>query len=78
MFYSGFISHSDHEIAKKQMKNGFGGMHSILNKCGAAETKPLAPKLQLLIPATSLGGVESLVEHRTSVEGPLSLVKPNL
>ncbi len=45
---------------------------------GAAEAKALATGLELFTPATSLGGVESLVEHRASVEGPLSQVPPNL
>ncbi len=60
------------------MTNGFGGMLVFCVKGGATEAKPLATKLQLFIPETSLGGVESLVEHRASVEDPMSKVQPNL
>ena len=58
--------------------DGFGGMLSICVRGGAAEAKALATRLELFVAATSLGGVESLVEHRASVEGPLSRVQPNL
>ncbi|MEM6253573.1 MAG: PLP-dependent aspartate aminotransferase family protein [Cyanobacteria bacterium P01_D01_bin.156] len=78
VLYPGLKSHPGHEIARRQMINGFGGMLSICIKGGAAEAKALATKLRLFIPATSLGGVESLVEHRASVEGPMSQVPPSL
>ena len=71
-------SHPGHEIAKRQMTDGFGGMMSFCVQGGAAEAKALATGLELFVPATSLGGVESLVEHRATVEGPLSRVQPNL
>lgn len=78
ILYPGLKSHPGHEIARRQMTNGFGGMLSLCVKGGATEAKALATNLQLFIPATSLGGVESLVEHRASVEGPMSQVPPNL
>jgi cystathionine gamma-synthase len=78
VLYPGLESHPGHEIAKRQMTQGFGGMLSLCVKGGTTEAKALATKLKLFIPATSLGGVESLVEHRASVEGPLSQVQPNL
>ena len=78
VMYPGLVRHPGHEIARRQMTNGFGGMLSICVRGGAAEAKLLATRLQLFVSATSLGGVESLVEHRASVEGPHSLVKPNL
>lgn len=78
VLYPGLKSHPGHEIARRQMTNGFGGMLSLCVKGGATEAKTLATKLQLFISATSLGGVESLVEHRASVEGPMSQVQPNL
>ncbi|NEQ52288.1 MAG: aminotransferase class I/II-fold pyridoxal phosphate-dependent enzyme [Leptolyngbya sp. SIO3F4] len=78
LLYPGLKSHPGHKIACRQMTNGFGGMLSLCVKGGAAEAKTLATKLKLFIPATSLGGVESLVEHRASVEGPMSQVQPNL
>jgi cystathionine gamma-synthase len=53
-------------------------MLSFCVKGGASAAKTLATKLQLFLSATSLGGVESLVEHRASVEGPMSRVQPNL
>ncbi|HEY0253916.1 MAG TPA: PLP-dependent transferase, partial [Kofleriaceae bacterium] len=66
--YPGLPSHPQHAIATRQMKDGFGGMLSI------RVTDPLAlvKKLKVWTPATSLGGVESLVEHRHTVEGPTS------
>ena len=78
VLYPGLESHPGHVIAKHQMTNGFGGMLSLCVKGDATEAKAVATKLKLFVPATSLGGVESLVEHRASVEGPLSQVQPNL
>ena len=78
VLYPGLESHPGHEIAKRQMNNGFGGMLSLHVKGGATEAKAIATQLKLFVPATSLGGVESLVEHRASIEGPLSQVQPNL
>lgn len=78
VLYPGLKSHPGHAIACRQMTQGFGGMLSMCVKGGATEAKTLATKLQLFIPATSLGGVESLVEHRATVEGPMSQVPPNL
>ena len=78
VLYPGLPSHPGHEVAKKQMKFGFGGMLSFLVKGDAAQARRLAGAMQVFIPATSLGGVESLIEHRKSVEGPHSHVAPNL
>lgn len=78
VLYPGLESHPGHQVAKKQMTNGFSGMMSFCVKGGATEAKAIATHLKLFIPATSLGGVESLVEHRASVEGPMSQVQPNL
>ena len=78
VLYPGLESHPGHVIAKHQMTNGFGGMLSLCVKGDAPEAKAVATKLKLFVSATSLGGVESLVEHRASVEGPLSQVQPNL
>lgn len=60
------------------MKNGYSGMLSILVKGNRADVLKLAGQLQLFAHATSLGGVESLVEHRKSVEGDASLTPDNL
>ena len=53
-------------------------MMSILVKGGEAEARGVAARLRVFLPATSLGGVESLAEHRRSVEGPDSIVPKNL
>ena len=76
--YPGLASHPQHDIAKAQMTNGFGGMVSVLVAGDFATTKNIAGALDMFLPATSLGGVESLVEHRKDVEGPDSLVADNL
>ena len=78
VLYPGLESHPGHDIAKRQMLNGFGGMMSLLVKGGAEQAKKIASSTRLFVPATSLGGVESLIEHRASVEGPYSEVPENL
>ncbi len=78
VLYPGLESHPQHALAKRQMLNGFGGMMSLLVKGGADEAKKVASSTRLFVPATSLGGVESLIEHRASVEGPHSAVPKNL
>jgi len=76
--YPGLESHLQHLIAKNQLKNGFGAMLSILIKGNEKETFIIATKLKYFTTATSLGGVESLVEHRKSVEGKESPTPSNL
>ncbi len=78
VLYPGLKSHSHHLIAARQMTNGFGGMLSILVKGGSEEALRVVKKLKHFVPATSLGGVESLVEHRASVESEKSTVPKNL
>lgn len=78
VIYPGLESHPDHAVAKKQMSSGFGGMMSILVKGGTAEGRRVAGACKIFYPATSLGGVESLIEHRKSVESPDSPVPDNL
>ncbi len=78
VFYPGLESNETHDIAKKQMKNGFGGMISLLLRANQNQCRKFASSLEHFTPATSLGGVESLVEHRASVESPESLVPKNL
>ena len=78
VLYPGLESHPQHRIAKKQMTGGFGGMLSILVKGDEAQTRSVTGRLKVFTPATSLGGVESLAEHRKSVEGPHSIVPENL
>jgi len=78
VLYPGLESHPGHAIAKRQMDGGFGGMMSIQVAGGAEQAKTVATGTRLFIPATSLGGVESLIEHRRTVEGPESAVPENL
>jgi cystathionine gamma-synthase len=70
VLYPGLASHPQHAIAVRQMLGGFGGMLSLRVNGGAAAALALCAKLQLWKRATSLGGVESLIEHRASVESP--------
>lgn len=78
VLYPGLETHPGHEIAKRQMTNGFGGMLSLLVKEGADAARQIAGRARLFVRATSLGGVESLIEHRATVEGPYSAVPQNL
>ena len=75
--YPGLPSHPGHEIAARQM-SAFGGMMSFRVRGGRDEALAVAAKTKIFIRATSLGGVESLVEHRASSEGPASPTPPNL
>jgi cystathionine gamma-synthase len=77
VFYPGLKTHPGHEIAQQQMSS-FGGMLSFQVKGGAAEALKVVNNLKVITQATSLGGVESLVEHRASVEGPATLTPQNL
>jgi cystathionine gamma-synthase len=63
-----------HDIARRQMQGGFGGMLSIRVKAGTEAAKATAARVGLWQRATSLGGTESLIEHRASIEGPTSPV----
>jgi cystathionine gamma-synthase len=66
--YPGLASHPGHVIAKKQMRD-FGGMLSVQFKGGREAALQFASRVKLFTNATSLGGVESLIEHRASTEG---------
>ena len=75
--YPGLPSHAGHELAARQMSD-FGGMMSIQVRGGEAAALELTRQLTIFTRATSLGGTESLIEHRASVEGPTSLAPANL
>ncbi len=75
--YPGLPSHPQHQLARRQMRS-FGGMLSFEVAGGAGPALACAGRLRLLTNATSLGSVESLVEHRASVEGPGSPTPPGL
>jgi cystathionine gamma-synthase len=66
--YPGLPTHPNHAVAVRQMRD-FGGMLSIQVRGGREAALRMADRLQLFTNATSLGGCESLVEHRASVEG---------
>jgi cystathionine gamma-synthase len=78
VFYPGLASHPGHALAVQQMRGGFGGMLSFNVRGGADEAMKVAANLQLFTRATSLGGIESLIEHRASIEGPTSTTPQNL
>ena len=69
--YPGLESHPQHAVAARQMRD-FGGMLSVEVAGGGAAALAVAGRLRLFTNATSLGSTESLVEHRASIEGPLS------
>jgi cystathionine gamma-synthase len=74
VIYPGLTSHPGHKIARRQMDGGFGGMLSIQAKGGAEGALNAARRCKVFTRATSLGGVESLIEHRYSIEGECSPV----
>jgi cystathionine gamma-synthase len=75
--YPGLPSHPAHALARRQMRQ-FGGMLSIQVRGGADAALRIAGRVRLFTQATSLGGVESLIEHRASVEGPHTTTPVNL
>lgn len=75
--YPGLKSHPQHEMARNQMSE-FGAMFSVQVKGDAKKALEMTGKLELFTIATSLGGVESLVEHRKSIEGDQSSTPDNL
>jgi len=78
VIYPGLPGHPGHEIAKRQMDGGFGGMLSIQAKGGAEGALNVAKRCKVFTRATSLGGVESLIEHRFSIEGKRSPIPRDL
>jgi cystathionine gamma-synthase len=70
VLYPGLPSFAGHAIAARQMSGGFGGMLSVRIKGGERAAVATAARVELWKRATSLGGVESLIEHRASIEGP--------
>ncbi len=78
VLYPGLESHPGHALAARQMEGGFGFMLSIRVKGGEAAAIAAAAKVALWKRATSLGGVESLIEHRASIEGAGTPCPPDL
>jgi cystathionine gamma-synthase len=78
VLYPGLPTHPGHAVAATQMRGGFGGMMSLRVAGGEGAAIAFAAKLRVFKRATSLGTVESLAEHRASVEGPGTLCPPDL
>jgi cystathionine gamma-synthase len=72
VLYPALERHPGHAVAARQMRGGFGSLLSIQVGGGAERALAVASRLELFVRATSLGGVESLVEHRATIEGPSS------
>ena len=77
VLYPGLPTDPSHALAARQM-SGFGGMLSFIVHGGEAAAMRAAGRLRLVVRATSLGGTHSLIEHRASVEGPLTMAPPGL
>ena len=78
VLYPGLESHPDHATAQAQMTGGYGGMLSLRLAGGRETALRVAGNCRVFLRATSLGGVESLIEHRASVEGPTSPIPTDL
>jgi cystathionine gamma-synthase len=78
VLYPGLASAPGHAAAARQMQGGFGGMLSIRTKGGEAAAIATAARVELWKRATSLGGTESLIEHRASIEGAGTPAPPDL
>jgi cystathionine gamma-synthase len=75
--YPGLPTHPRHDIARRQMKD-YGGMLSFLVRGGREDALRVAAHTKVIVRATSLGGTETLIEHRASSEGPGSRTPENL
>lgn len=78
VLYPGLPGHPGQAIAAQQMTGGFGGMLSLCLTGGHDAARKLAATTKVFIQATSLGGVESLIEHRKPIEGPQSSTPDDL
>ncbi|MGA9852860.1 MAG: aminotransferase class I/II-fold pyridoxal phosphate-dependent enzyme [Gammaproteobacteria bacterium] len=77
VFHPGLETHPGHALAKRQM-HGFGAMLSFTLRGGEPAAMRVVAHVKLFTRATSLGGVESLIEHRASMEGPDTKTPRNL
>jgi len=78
VLYPGLESHPGHEVAKRQMQGGFGCLLSFLVHGDASSALTIAGRLQLITSATSLGGLETLIEHRHTLEPEENAIPENL
>jgi cystathionine gamma-synthase len=77
VYYPGLSTHPGHELAQRQM-SGFGAIVSFRVRNGKASALATVGRADLFLRATSLGGVESLIEHRATSEGPDSTTPDDL
>lgn len=78
VLYPGLPDHPGHDVARRQMSGGFSGMLSIRVAGGKEAALETMRRMEVFTSATSLGGTESLAEHRRSTEGPDSPVPDDL
>lgn len=78
VWYPGLVSHADHALANQLMPSGYGYLMSFLIRGGRTEALEFCRHLRGIHRATSLGGTESLVEHRHTIEGALTGCPDNL
>ncbi len=78
VLYPGLEDHPDHALAARQMGNAFGFLVSIRLRGGEDAARRVADTVRVFKQATSLGGVESLIEHRAATEGPGTRIPPDL
>ena len=78
VLYPGLADHPGHACASRQMEGGYGGMLSIRHRDGESAAMSVAAHVRVFKRATSLGGIESLIEHRASIEGPSTPVPADL
>ncbi len=78
VLYPGLETHPNHQIAKHQTNGQFGGMLSVIVKGSQTDAVNVVRNCKVFYPATSLGGVESLIEHRKTVSGDDFPVHDNL
>ncbi len=78
VLYPGLPGHPGHQVAARQMTGGVGGMLSVRLAGGAPQAQAVLREVRVFKRATSLGGVESLIEHRHGSEGPSSPVPDDL
>ena len=78
VLYPGLETHPNHQIAKHQTNGQFGGMLSVIVKGSQTDALNVVRNCKVFYPATSLGGVESLIEHRKTVSGDDFPIHENL
>jgi cystathionine gamma-synthase len=76
--YPGLSSHPQHALAQRQMQGGFGGMMSFMVEGGEEAAIKVAASVETIRRAISFGGLETTIEQRRGMEGPLSTTPPEL